>query len=118
VARFGPPFATLAGEIPAADVRRALADTLPELLDSLVGDERNVLLTLARMWRTAVVGDFVGKDVAAEWAAPHVAEPARSVLLDAGRAYRGELRDDWATRGKEARHTADTLRDLVLQTLR
>jgi predicted nucleotidyltransferase len=114
---FGPPLVTLAGEVPAADVRRALADSLPELLDSLFGDERNVLLTLARMVRTAVVGDFVSKDVAAEWAAPQLEDPARSVLLEAARAYRGEMLDDWATRQQEARATADTLRDLVLQTL-
>lgn len=118
VALFGPPFAGLAGAIPAFDVRRALADTLPDLLDSLVGDERNVLLTLARMWRTAVIGDFVAKDVAAEWAAPQLAEPACAVLLDAARAYQGQIVDDWSGRRQETQVTADTLRDLVIQALR
>lgn len=50
-------------------IRLAIRDALPILLDGLSGDERDVLLTLARMWRTAQMGDLMSKDHAASWAA-------------------------------------------------
>lgn len=49
-------------EISLDHIRRAMHDALPALLGGLQGDERNVLLTLARMWHTAVTGCFVTKD--------------------------------------------------------
>src|SRR5690606_9050832 len=77
---FGPAAAELLPAIAAADVRRAMRDALPALLADFSGDERNVLLTLARMWRTAVVGDFVGKEVAALWASERLEGPIAETL--------------------------------------
>jgi predicted nucleotidyltransferase len=66
----GPSIADLASNIPQDVIRRAIGDLLPELVGSVDGDERNVLLTLARMWRTLATGQFVPKDAAANWARP------------------------------------------------
>src|SRR5690606_17718366 len=60
----GPDRADLLPAVPMDDVRRAIRDLLPALMDGFAGDERNVLLTLARMWRTACAGDFLPKDEA------------------------------------------------------
>jgi hypothetical protein len=56
--------------------------------------ERNVLLTLARMWRTAVTGEFVPKDAASTWAAAHLPGEPGDLLERAGRAYAGDPGDD------------------------
>ncbi len=51
----GPPAAGLLDPVPHADLRRAIVAGVPALLDDLLPDTRNVLLTLARVWRTAGV---------------------------------------------------------------
>jgi streptomycin 3"-adenylyltransferase len=105
----GPDPATLLPIIPETDIRRAIGDALPALLDTLEGDERNVLLTLVRMWRTLTTGEFVSKDVAAEWAMVRLpAEPA-TLIACAREAYLGMKKNDWQTRRPEVRQVADDL---------
>jgi streptomycin 3"-adenylyltransferase len=72
-----------------------MMDSLPDLMKSVKGDERNVILTLARMWVTAVTGEFLPKDEAAKWAVPHLPTEQAALLDLAGRAYRGEYVDKW-----------------------
>jgi predicted nucleotidyltransferase len=88
---FGPPADELLDPVPPADVRRAMVDSLPELLTDLADDTRNVLLTLARMWCTSATGEIRSKDAAADWALnrlpEHLQEPmrrARKLYLDGG----------------------------------
>ena len=76
----GPAAIELLPEISSTQIRRAMYDILPVLLHSLDGDERNVLLTLARIWHTAATGTFVTKDMAATWVIPNLPEPMKSVL--------------------------------------
>lgn len=45
----GPRLADVAADISSHDIHRAIGDLLPDMIGSLIGDERNVLLTLARM---------------------------------------------------------------------
>lgn len=85
----GPAAEELLPVVPRSDIHRAIADASQALLEAEPGDERNVLLTLARMWRTLDTGDFVSKDVAAEWAAARLPEEHAAVLLDARGAYLG-----------------------------
>jgi streptomycin 3"-adenylyltransferase len=109
--------AGLLPDISSADVRRAIRQTLPTLLASLEGDERSVLLTLVRMWRTLVVGDFVPKDVAADWALPWLGADAGAVIAEARDGYLGMKRDDWQDRRHEAFLVARELSDRVTATL-
>lgn len=95
--------------IPREDVRKAITDALPDLTDNLQGDERNVLLTLARMWYTLETGKFTPKDAAAEWALPLVSSETASALALGQAAYRGVAFDDWRNRPKLARQAADEL---------
>lgn len=101
------------------DEARAAVDAiaLPDLLRDLRGDERNVVLTLARMWRTASDGAIVPKDEAAAWTTARLA-PDDAALLDlAARAYRGEATDDWVPRAAAAATLAGHLHDAVLAAL-
>ena len=93
-----------------ASIRQAMRDGLESLCEGLEGDERNVLLTLARMWRTAVQGDFVTKDQAAEWAIPLLSPELADILEHARLAYLGKVVDNWVSRAEEAEKLA---RDLV-----
>ena len=87
----GPDANDLLPVVPRSDIHRAIADASQALLEAEPGDERNVLLTLARMWRTLDKGGFVAKDIAAAWAAERLPEEYASVLLDARGAYLGLL---------------------------
>ena len=100
-------------------VRRAIAGALPALLQNPAGDERNVLLTLARMWFTLETGRIAAKDEAADWALARLPQPLCGPLRLARDGYRGICRTDWRTIGSELptligflqaqieRHTAD-----------
>ena len=109
IALIGPPATTWLPAIQKADIRRAISDTLPILLASLEGDERNVLLTLARMWRMLVEGDFVPKDVAAKWAIPRLPDEVADLLDYARIAYLSRNNDDWSDRRQDARQLANIM---------
>lgn len=114
----GPPLAELLPDVPAEHVRQAMRDVLPGLLDGLSGDERNVLLTLARMFYTASTGKFVTKDAAASWAIPRIPDPDAMMLDHARRAYLGEVADDWTDQGNVARQLAEQLGEFVSDALK
>ena len=99
---FGEPAERLILPVPFSRVRQAIYGALPSLLENLQGDERNVLLTLARMWYSLSTGGLGSKDQAAEWAAARLPEPFSEPLLLAARAYRGEAADHWETEGTKA----------------
>jgi streptomycin 3"-adenylyltransferase len=105
----GPHPRDLLVPVPMEDLHRAVHDSLDPLLTNLVGDERNVLLTLARMAVTVETDQILPKDHAAEQVRPSLREPYRSTLALAARAYVGEVVDDWSDRRTEARITADHL---------
>nr|WP_274423885.1 aminoglycoside adenylyltransferase family protein [Chelativorans sp. YIM 93263] len=114
---FGPDAKELLPEIPWEHICRAMRDALPALLDGLCGDERNVLLTLARMWRTAATGEFITKDAAATWAARQMPEQESETLIYAREAYLGKIDDDWGNRPTAAQQTAAHLRQRVSELL-
>lgn len=62
------------------------------------------------MWRTAVQGDFVTKDQAAEWAIPLLSPELADILEHARLAYLGKVVDNWVSRAEEVEKLA---RDLV-----
>lgn len=113
----GPSASSLLPTIPRSDIRRAIKDALPALIGTLQGDERNVLLTLSRMWRTLVTEEFVSKDVAADWAAARLPAKQAAVLADARQAYLGIREENWRHRQQELRLTVSSLHDCVLRSV-
>lgn len=88
--------------VPFHEIKKAIQSSLPYLIDSFEGDERNVLLTLARMWYSLETGEITSKDVAAEWALPKLPEEFFSLLKTAKEAYLGNLSDEWENTGNKA----------------
>lgn len=105
----GPPAQEVLPLVPPGDLRRAIVDSLPPLLTTLRGDERNVLLTLARMCVTLETGAIVPKDVAAARVLLRLQGPLRELLAEARAGYRGELDDDWTGRDAEVDRLARQL---------
>lgn len=97
----GPEAAALIPELPAEQIRKAIACFLPELTANVKGNERNVLLTLARMWFTAATGQICTKDTAAAWVLPKLPYHLAPLMTTARKAYLGECKDCWDTVKKE-----------------
>lgn len=91
----GPKATEVIEPVPMTDIRKAIKESLPGLIASINGDERNVILTLARMWLTASTGEIRSKDLAAEWAIPQLPDEHATLLNKAREAYLGECVDKW-----------------------
>jgi predicted nucleotidyltransferase len=109
----GPPADELIPDVPTANLNAALIDVIPELFADLDSDAANVLLTLARIWRTLTTGDFVAKNDAGDWAIPRLPDVARPALDRARKVYTGEADDEWHGFEQESRHAAAMLRDAI-----
>lgn len=96
-------------EIPFDEIKKAIRLSSLNVLASLKGDERNVLLTLSRMWFTLSTKEITTKDVAAEWAVAKLPEKLTTLLVKAKEAYLGHLTDEWETTEKETRELAQYL---------
>ncbi|WP_457468271.1 aminoglycoside adenylyltransferase family protein [Streptomyces sp. TE4109] len=83
----GPPPAELLAPVPHTDLVRASVGGIPDLLDELDDDTRNVLLTLARIWTTLATGEIRTKDAAADWAMARLLPEHRPVLEHARNMY-------------------------------
>ncbi|WP_134321810.1 aminoglycoside adenylyltransferase domain-containing protein [Cumulibacter soli] len=112
---YGPPLNEVIDDVPAAQLRQAQLAVLPALIDGLRGDERNVLLTLARAYCTVQSGDVVPKPVAAEIAAQLVNDETADVLHLAAREYRGEVRVDWDREHDRVSRASGAMLDLIRQ---
>ncbi|HBD3049842.1 TPA: DUF4111 domain-containing protein, partial [Escherichia coli] len=92
VALVGPAAEELFDPVPEQDLFEALNETLT-LWNSppdWAGDERNVVLTLSRIWYSAVTGKIAPKDVAADWAMERLPAQYQPVILEARQAYLGQ----------------------------
>lgn len=113
----GPSVETLLPTVAKSDVNRAMRDALPSLMETLHGDERNVILTLARMWRTSEIGDFVPKDAAASWAEHRMPKEFAEVVRNARNAYTGTIEDSQRDCRCKIQRTAVFLRDCVMNNI-
>jgi streptomycin 3"-adenylyltransferase len=92
---FGPPADEVLPEVPAGDLQRAMLEGLDDLLAELETDTRNIVLTLARIWKTVSTGQLVSKDAAADWAVARLPQEHRPVLAHARAVYLGEEHERW-----------------------
>lgn len=103
IALAGPPAENLFDSVPADDFYRVLLDTL-KLWNSAPdweGDERNVVLTLARIWYSATSGKIAAKDVAADWAIQRLPAEHQTILFEAQQAWLGYGEDHLAACGDQ-----------------
>jgi streptomycin 3"-adenylyltransferase len=120
IALVGPPAEGLFDPVPQGDLSRVLADTLKLWNAPLdwAGDERNVVLTLARIWYSAATGKIVPKDVAADWVIERVPAEHRPVVFEARQAYLGHVEDRLASRAGQLTDYVLFVKDEVMKLLR
>lgn len=96
----GPPADQLFDAVPRRDLTRALLDTVAQwnLPEDWAGDERNIILALARIWYTAMSGEIASKAGAATWLLEKIGPPYRPILRKAHAIYLGHATDDLAER--------------------
>nr|WSY53995.1 Stf0 family sulfotransferase [Streptomyces sp. NBC_00886] len=105
----GPSPAELLDPVPHADLLGGIVAGVPQLVDDLDTDTRNVLLTLARVWTTLATGAIRSKDGAADWALERLPVEHRPVLELARDGYLGRREDRWEDLLPEARNCAASL---------
>lgn len=106
----GRPARELFDPVPHADLVRALQDTVAQWNgpEDWAGDERNIVLALARIWYTAETGAIGSKAHAAGWLLERLGEGAHhAVLARARAAYLGMEKDGLA---KHPDELADCIR--------
>jgi predicted nucleotidyltransferase len=107
---FGPSITEVLDPIPAEDLRRAMHDVIPGVVDDLEDDVRNILLTLARVWFTLETGTIAAKDIAADWVIARLPEGRGDALRRARAAYIGDEDDSWEGEAvADARADADAI---------
>jgi streptomycin 3"-adenylyltransferase len=103
IALVGPAVEELFEPVPEHDFFKVLTDTLKQWnsLADWVGDERNIVLTLARIWYSAATGSIVPKDVAADWVLERLPIEYQPILHEARQAYLGHSEDNLAARADQ-----------------
>ena len=113
---FGPPPGEVLDPIPWVDIRQAMLDSIPDLLSYLDGDERNVVLTFARIWTTLATGVTRSKDGAADWALPLLPPEHRAVLRYARANYLDGAPEEWGDLLPRVRPFVDCVIDKIETT--
>lgn len=95
IALRGPRATDLFEPVPQSDLFEAMAAALKlwNAPSDWEGDERNVVLTLCRIWYSAETGAIVPKDVAAAWALARLPVEHQPLLRAARDAYLGRAED-------------------------
>ena len=93
---------------------------IPDLLNDLPGDTRNVVLTFARIWTTLATGEIKSKDAAADWALAQLPPEHRPVLEHAKQLYltRRYTEETWSetTEGTGRPHVEAVLAEIAKLT--
>ncbi|VDH08056.1 aminoglycoside adenylyltransferase family protein [Bordetella trematum] len=95
----GRDAAALLAPVPPADLTTALQQTVAQWRDAAdwAGDERNIILALARIWYTATQGGIASKASAADWLLARIDAPYRAVLAQARAEYLGLAPEELAS---------------------
>lgn len=95
---WGEAASTLFDAVPERDLQHTFRQTLAlwNRADDLVGDERHILLTLARIGYSVETGQIASKDEAAAWLLSQLPEAHAKLLAEARAEYLGLVTVDWA----------------------
>lgn len=114
----GPPPAAVFDPVPDDDFLRAMTSCVDDVRRGLDEDPRNMILTLARVWRSVATGELCSKDEAAAWALDRLPGEHRAVLAHARAAYLGEAEEQWDELGTRIRAHADYVAGRIEQAKR
>ncbi|HFD7246647.1 TPA: aminoglycoside adenylyltransferase family protein, partial [Streptococcus pyogenes] len=91
IALVGPVAQKVFMPVPEHDFLQVLSDTLKlwNTHEDWENEERNIVLTLARIWYSTETGGIVPKDVAAEWVLERLPAEHKPILVEARQAYLG-----------------------------
>ena len=103
--------------VPMADIQRAIRESLPGLLAEIQGDERNIVLTLSRMWLTSATGEIAPKDTAAEWVETLLPDHQAALVRYARQGYLGKIADDWSGRQEELMALISHMQETIMSCL-
>lgn len=95
-------------------IKKAIQTSLPNLLKGIIGDERNALLTLARMWYTLENHDICAKNIAAEWVLEKLPKNFKPLMELAIKGYLGECKDNWNDKKSEIFLLVDFLKNKII----
>ncbi len=111
----GQPLRDFVPAVPPALLQQAQLAALPDLINDFGGDERNVLLTLARIVVTIESGEILPKDLAATRVSRRLVTDEADLLRLAGEEYLGGPRADWTRETERAAGLMQTLLGLIQQ---
>lgn len=98
VAILGNEAESIIPNISKTQLNLAMQDSVQELIENLEGDERNVLLTLARILATTETGEFMPKDKAGAYLLPLLNKSQQETMNLAINGYLGKTNDNWGNR--------------------
>lgn len=114
---YGSHASELFAPVSMADIQRAIRRSLSSLLSDVAGDERNVILTLSRMWLTATTVDIVSKDAAAMWAEKRTSPDLAMLLRHAREGYLGMIDDRWEEKQEDFRALVSFMKKSIEERL-
>ncbi|MFK0372667.1 aminoglycoside adenylyltransferase family protein [Enterobacter sichuanensis] len=93
----GEAASTLFEAVPERDLQQTFRQTLAlwNGAEDLEGDERHILLTLARIGYSVETGQIAAKDEAAAWLMPQLPAAHAKLLAEARAEYLGEVTVNW-----------------------
>ena len=104
--------------VPYKDFMIAIAEELDGLRTELSLDTRNVLLTLARVWRTVETDSIGSKQRAAEWAIQRLPKNYKPIVRRAAKIASGELEELWGDMSDIIAASADFMVDRIRSRLK
>jgi predicted nucleotidyltransferase len=110
---YGSKPGQLLAHVPYKDFMNAMTDELDCLPNDLDTDTRNVLLTLARIWRTVGTDSISSKQKAAEWAIERLPDHFRPVVQRALKTASGDQEETWDDLKNNISECADFIEDQI-----
>lgn len=105
----GPALQEVLPAAPVSHLRRAALRVMPAVIENAAGDERNALLTMARIVLTVQTGTIVSKDAAAAMVLPSLTSPDRELMERAAAGYLHGDDGDWTADGAHVREALSRL---------
>lgn len=118
VALIGESAQNLLPIIPIEDLFRTLEETLQIWQEpkDLIGDERNIILTLARILFSRESGQIIGKSQAVQWLLPQLSGTNAEILQLAHNEYLGLDTVDWSTKFEEVEAFVHFIKEQFIQS--